>query len=357
MHIAIPKEIKPHEGRVALLPDACDSLIRRGHAVTVQSQAGEASGYADEHYKRVGVEVAADAAATYAAGELIVKVKEPLPTEWALLRDDHRLFSFLHLAAAPDLVDALCRCGLTAWAFETVKVGEQFPLLAPMSRIAGVLAIHQGAHWLQGVSGGRGVLLGRMPGVPRARVVVVGCGQAGLSAIGTAAALGASVDAFDLRQAALDAAAALGANVATLYPHGDTLADAVAAADLVVGAVLVPGRRAPAVITEAMVHRMRPGTVIVDISIDQGGCVETMEPRGYDDPAYLRHGVWHLGVANLPGAVPRTASQALSAALLPYVAMLASTPLGDEPAELASALSIRGGKLVDERVRTEREPV
>ncbi|MDY6957363.1 MAG: alanine dehydrogenase [Pseudomonadota bacterium] len=355
MHIAIPKETKPHEGRVALLPDACDSLIRRGHVVTVQSQAGEASGYSDAHYQRIGVEVAADAAATYAAGELIVKVKEPLPAEWARLRDDHRLFSFLHLAAAPDLVDALCRCGLTAWAFETVKAGEQFPLLAPMSRIAGVLAIHQGARWLQGVSGGRGVLMGRMPGVPRARVVVVGCGQAGLSAIGTAAALGVSVEAFDLRQAALDAAAALGANVTTLYPHGDALADAVAAADLVVGAVLVPGRRAPAVITEAMVQRMRPGTVIVDISIDQGGCVETMEPRGYDDPAYLRHGVWHLGVANLPGAVPRTASQALSAALLPYVAMLASSPLGDEPAELASALSIRGGKLVDERVRAERE--
>ncbi len=356
MHIAIPKEIKSHEGRVALIPDACAALVRAGHTVTLQAGAGAATGYTDAAYRLAGVEIAADAAATYAAGELIVKVKEPIPPEWPLLRADHRLFSFLHLAAAPELLDALCRIGLDAWAFETVSEGNHFPLLAPMSRIAGVLAIHQGARWLQGVNGGRGVLLGKMPGVPRARVVVVGCGQAGLAAIGAAAALDAEVTAFDLKQAALDAAGALGANVATLYPYGEALAEAVAAADLVVGAVLLPGRRAPAVVTEAMVRRMQPGTVIVDISIDQGGCVETMAPRGYDDPAYLRHGVWHLGVTNLPGAVPRTASQALSAALLPHVAALARTPSGEEPASLASALSIRGGRLVDDRVRADPAP-
>lgn len=352
MRIAIPKEIKAHEGRVALTPASCRALIGRGHVVILQTQAGEASGYPDAMYQQVGVEIAADAAATYGAGELIVKVKEPIPPEWPLLRADHRLFSFLHLAAAPELVAALCGIGLSAWAFETVRAGDHYPLLTPMSRIAGVLAIHQGAHWLQGVSGGRGVLLGRMTGVPRARVVVVGCGQAGLAAIGTAAALDAEVTAFDLKPAALDAAAALGANVTALYPDAEMLATAVAEADLVVGAVLVPGRRAPAVITEAMVQRMRPGSVIVDISIDQGGCVETMEPRGYDDPAYRRHGVWHLGVANLPGAVPRTASQALSAALLPYVAALADGATGEAAASLAAALSVRRGEVVDDRVRT-----
>jgi alanine dehydrogenase len=353
MRIAIPKEVKPHEGRVALTPESCRALIGRGHAVILQTQAGEASGYPDALYQKAGVEIAADAAATYGAGELIVKVKEPIPPEWPLLRADHRLFSFLHLAAAPELVAALCGIGLSAWAFETVRAGDHYPLLTPMSRIAGVLAIHQGAHWLQGVSGGRGVLLGRMTGVPRARVVVVGCGQAGLAAIGTAAALDAEVTAFDLKPAALDAAAALGANVTALYPDAEMLATAVAEADLVVGAVLVPGRRAPAVITEAMVQRMRPGSVIVDISIDQGGCVETMEPRGYDDPAYRRHGVWHLGVANLPGAVPRTASQALSAALSPYVAALADgAAAGAAAASLAAALSIHRGEVVDDRVRS-----
>lgn len=353
MRIAIPKEVKPHEGRVALTPESCRALIGRGHAVILQTQAGEASGYPDALYQKAGVEIAADAAATYGAGELIVKVKEPIPPEWPLLRADHRLFSFLHLAAAPELVAALCGIGLSAWAFETVRAGDHYPLLTPMSRIAGVLAIHQGAHWLQGVSGGRGVLLGRMTGVPRARVVVVGCGQAGLAAIGTAAALDAEVTAFDLKPAALDAAAALGANVTALYPDAEMLATAVAEADLVVGAVLVPGRRAPAVITETMVQRMRPGSVIVDISIDQGGCVETMEPRGYDDPAYRRHGVWHLGVANLPGAVPRTASQALSAALSPYVAALADgAAAGAAAASLAAALSIHRGEVVDDRVRS-----
>jgi len=352
MRIAIPKEIKAHEGRVALTPASCRALIGRGHVVILQTQAGEASGYPDAMYQQVWVEIAADAVATYGAGELILKVKEPIAPEWPLLRADHRLFSFLHLAAAPGLVEALCRIGLTAWAFETVREGEHYPLLAPMSRIAGVLAIHQGAHWLQGVNGGRGILLGRMIGVPRARVVVVGCGQAGLAAIGAAAALDAEVVAFDLKPAALDAAAALGANVTALYPDTEMLAVAVAEADLVVGAVLVPGRRAPAVITEAMVQRMRPGSVIVDISIDQGGCVETMEPRGYDDPAYQRHGVWHLGVANLPGAVPRTASQALSAALLPYVAALADGATGEAAASLAAALSVRRGEVVDDRVRT-----
>ncbi|MFZ5533952.1 MAG: alanine dehydrogenase [Pseudomonadota bacterium] len=352
MRIAIPKEIKPHEGRVALTPTSCRALIDRGHVVILQTQAGEASGYPDALYQQAGVEIAADAAATYGAGELIVKVKEPIASEWPLLRADHRLFSFLHLAAAPELVAALCRIGLTAWAFETVREGEHYPLLAPMSRIAGVLAVHQGAHWLQGVHGGRGVLLGRMTGVPRTHVVVVGCGQAGLAAIGAAAALDAEVTAFDLKPSALDAAAALGANVTALYPDGETLATAVAEADLVVGAVLVPGRRAPAVITEAMVQRMRPGSVIVDISIDQGGCVETMEPRGYDDPAYRRHGVWHLGVTNLPGAVPRTASQALSAAVSPYVAALADGATGEAAASLAAALSVHGGEVVDDRVRS-----
>ncbi|MDY6941746.1 MAG: alanine dehydrogenase [Pseudomonadota bacterium] len=343
MKIAIPKEVKPLEGRVALIPEACAQLVAHGNSVFVQSGAGLASGYEDAAYVQAGAQIQPDAASLYGAGELIVKVKDPVPAEWPLLRRDHTLFSFLHLAPNPELADALCASGATALAFETVLEGGQLPVLAPMSEIAGRIAIQVGAHLLHSPQGGRGLLLGGITGVPRGHVVVIGCGNVGLSAIRAAAGLGAQVTAFDLNRERLAQAGALGENVTPLYPYAQALASAAAEADLLVGAVLVTGARAPHVIDEATVQQMPKGSVIVDVAVDQGGCVATTEPRGYDDPVYEKHGVLHFSVTNMPGAVPRTASQGLSAVLLPYVSQLASERWRENPV-LEKAVNVEGGR-------------
>lgn len=345
MRIGIPKEIKPKEGRVALIPAACAELIKAGHHVIVQHNAGILSGYADPAYQAAGIEIVADAKSLYAAAELIVKVKEPQPVELDMLRADHVLFSYLHLAAESKLLDALLDIGITAVAFETVQEGRQLPLLAPMSDIAGRLSIQIGANLLHLPHGGRGVLLGGLPAAERGNVVILGAGVAGSNAAAMAQAIGANVIVFDTKRDKLAAMRALGANVTALHPYEQSIAEAVKEADLLIGAVLIPGARAPRLVSEAMVRQMQPGSVIIDISVDQGGCIATTHPTTYDAPTYLWEGVIHFGVTNMPGAVPRTASQALSAALVPYILRLTRPDWREQP-ELAAGINVAAGNVV-----------
>lgn len=346
MQIGIPREIKPLEGRVALNPEACGDLVEAGHSVCVEHNAGILSGYSDALYTAVGVTVSRDAKETYGQAQLIVKVKEPVAGDLALLQNRHLLFCFLHLAAAPDLASQLQTIGLTAVGFETVETDtRQLPLLAPMSDIAGRLATQIGSNLLHQPAGGKGLLLGGLPGTERGRVVIIGAGNAGGNAAAMAAAMGAEVTVFDLRRERLETMRALGNNVTALYPYQDAVRQAVAGADLLIGAVLRTGDRSPHVVTRSMVASMSAGSVIVDISVDQGGCIETTRPATYADPTYIDEGVLHFTVTNMPGAVPRSATQALSAVLLPYVHLLTRTDWkSNEP--LARGINVEAGQLV-----------
>lgn len=345
MRIGVPKELKPLEGRVGLVPAACSELAAAGYEVLVESGAGALSGYRDSDYTTAGASLVDSAAALYGGADLIVKVKEPVAGDLQYLKESHVLFSYLHLAANPDLTAALCDSGLTAIAFETVQdeLGR-LPLLAPMSDVAGQLAIHIGTHLLHQPQGGRGILLGGLPGAERGRVTVIGAGIAGGSAVRVAAALGAEVVVFDRKRERLEAMRALGDNVTALYAYPESVESAVLESDLVVGAVLIPGARAPHVVKAEQVARMRAGSVIVDISVDQGGCIETTRPTDYRSPTYQVDDVVHLAVTNLPGAVPRSASQALSAAITPYVLQLASADWSQN-AELQRGVNVRAGAL------------
>ncbi|MEJ2575998.1 MAG: alanine dehydrogenase [Gammaproteobacteria bacterium] len=345
MRIGIPREIKILEGRVGLVPAAAGSLVAAGHEVLLEQGAGRSSGFDDDFYARLGVRVVPDAAALYGGADLIVKVKEPVEPEIDLLESRHLLFSFLHLAALPELTRRLCDIGLTAIGFETVEEHGTLPLLAPMSDIAGRIGIQVGAHLLHGPAGGKGLLLGGMPSVERGHVVVIGAGHAGGNAARAAAALGAQVTVFDKAAAKLAAMHALGPNVTALYPYPRLLAEAVAEADLLVGAVLIPGAKAPHLISREQVATMEKGSVVVDIAVDQGGCVETTRPTTYDAPTFVAEGVTHFCVTNMPGAVPRSASDALSAALIRFVHRLAETDWERDPA-LASGVNVRGGRVV-----------
>ena len=345
MKIGIPREVKTLEGRVALIPDAAGHLVRQGHTVYVQSDAGRLSGYSDKDYHKVGVEILPDAASLYGAAQLIVKVKEPQPEEFELLRADHLLFSYLHLAAEPVLTEALLKIGLTAVAFETVTAGGQLPLLAPMSDIAGRISIQIGAHLLYQPQGGRGLLLGGLPAAERGNVVILGAGTAGGNAALMAAAMGANITVFDRNRDKLAAMRVLGDNVTALYPFDTAIHEAVIDADLLVGAVLIPGARAPHLVSADTVREMRDGSVIIDISVDQGGCIETTRPTNYVNPTFVWEGVVHFGVTNMPGAVPRTASQALSAALVPYILRLTESNWREQP-DLRAGINVEAGKLV-----------
>ena len=346
MHIGIPREIKPLEGRVALSPEACGDLVQAGHTVTVEHNAGNLSGYPDEQYVAIGATIAADANTTYGQAELIVKVKEPVTDDLALLRKDHLLFCFLHLAANPELARRLQDIGLTAVAFETVEADSgALPLLAPMSDIAGCIATQIGTSLLHQPQGGKGLLLGGLPGAERGRVVIIGAGNAGGNAAAMAAAIGAEVMVFDLRRERLAAMRTLGNNVTGLYPYKDAIKRAVATADLLIGATLKTARRAPHIVTRDMVRQMQPGSVIVDISVDQGGCIETTRPTSYESPTYVDEGVLHFAVTNMPGAVPRSASQALSAALLPYVHSLTRADWENSPS-LNRGINVASGELI-----------
>ena len=352
MRIGIPREIKTLEGRVALIPAAAAELVRAGHELFLETGAGLASGYSDADYQRIGVRIEPDARSLFEAAELIIKVKEPQPAEWSMLRRDHLLFCYLHLAAEPALLKALQATGLTAVAFETVEEGaHRLPLLAPMSDIAGRIASQVGSNLLHRPQGGKGLLLGGLPAAERGQVVVLGAGVAGGNAAAVAAALGAQVTVFDHDRERLAAMRALGPNVTALYPFQEAIERAVIAADLLIGAVLVTGARAPHLVSAAVVRQMQPGAVIVDISVDQGGCVETTRPTTWAAPTYVEHGVVHFAVTNMPGAVPRTSSQALSAALLPYALKLAQPGWETHPA-LARGINVRGGEVVHPALRS-----
>ncbi len=346
MRIGVPKETKTLEGRVALVPEAAGDLVKRGHEVWIEKDAGIKSGFKDEQYSRLGVHIAPDAAALYEKGELIVKVKEPIAGDLALLRKDHLLFCYLHLAPEPVLTKRLLDIGLTGVAFETVELENgELPLLAPMSVIAGKIAVQVGTHYLHQPMGGKGKLLGGLPSTERGKVVVFGAGMAGGASAALAAAGGSNVVVFEKRQDRMEAMMRLGNNVTALYPYDDLVAKEVAAADLVIGAVLVTGAVAPHVITRQMMEDMEDGSVLVDISIDQGGCFETSRPTTWKEPTYVEEGVTHFCVTNMPGAVPQTSSQAICAAILPWVNKLASGSWRDNAA-LVKGINVEAGKLV-----------
>jgi len=345
MKIAIPKEIKTLEGRVALIPAACASLVQAGHTVYIEQSAGILSGYSDEMYTKNGVSILPDADSIYETGELIVKVKEPIGPELDLLQSHHLLFSYLHLAAEVALLKKLLDIGLTAVAFETVEENQLLPLLAPMSDIAGRLSIQVGTHLLHRPQGGKGLLLGGLPGADRGHVVILGGGVAGKNAALLATAAGARVTVFDRNRIKQENLRALGASVSALYPFPELLEDAVSDADLIVGAVLITGERAPHLVSREMVKNMQPGGVIIDISVDQGGCIETTRPTTYENPTFDEEGITHFGVTNMPGAVPRSASQALSASLLPYVLALADKNWRNNEA-LVKGINVERGEII-----------
>ena len=346
MRIGVPKETKTLEGRVALVPAAAGDLVKRGHEVWVEQGAGLKSGFKDEQYTKLGVHIAPDAAALYEKGQLIVKVKEPIEGDLAHLREDHLLFCYLHLAAEPALTRRLLDIGLTGIAFETVELPNgDLPLLAPMSIIAGKIGIQIGTHLLHLPMSGKGKLLGGLPSTERGKVVVFGAGKAGGASAALAASAGANVTVFEMRQDRMDEMMRLGHNVTALYPYHDLVAAEVASADLVIGAVLVTGAKAPHVMTREMLLSMEESSVVVDIAIDQGGCFETSRPTSWEQPTFVEEGVTHFCVTNMPGAVPQTSSQAICAAILPWVNKLASGNWRNDQA-LLHGINVEAGKLV-----------
>jgi alanine dehydrogenase len=348
MIIGVPKEIKDQEYRVALLPSAAYQLIKRGHQVLVERSAGAGAGYPDTDYSQAGATLVDSHAAPFEGADLVVKVKEPLPAEYALLRPGQLLFTYLHLAASRPLTDALVKSGVTALAYETLEVNRRLPLLEPMSEIAGRMSILVGGYFLAKHFGGSGVLLGGVPGVLPGRVVVLGGGASGINAARMAQGLGADVTILEVdleRMRFLDITLH---TAHTLYSNEAHLMELLPSVDLLIGAVLVPGAKAPKLIRRDMLRRMRAGSVVVDIAIDQGGCAETSRPTTHDHPVFVEEGVTHYCVANMPGAYARTATQALTNVTYRYIELLADLGLAEachrQPA-LVSAINIHGGQV------------
>ncbi len=329
MIVGTVRETKTEEYRVALTPEGASDIVRSGHTVLIERGAGEGSHYSDDEYQVAGAVLVATPEEVYARAELMCEVKEPQPSEYELLRDGQVLVTYLHLAAEPLAVDALIASRCVAIGYETVELDDGFlPLLAPMSEIAGRMAVEIGAALLKRPGPGRGMLLGGLPGVPPAHVVIVGSGNVGKNAVRAAVGTGARVTVASIREEQLRALEELYAGrVETLISTPQSLAKAIAGADLLVGAVLVPGRRAPVVVSREMVRSMGSGAVVVDVAVDQGGCVETTRPTNHLDPIYLEEGVLHYAVPNMPGAVPRTSSRALTALTLPYILRVANEGL------------------------------
>ncbi|WP_439565965.1 alanine dehydrogenase [Microcella sp.] len=325
MRVGIPAEVKNNERRVAITPEGVDALVRSGHEVAVQTGAGLGAGITDDDFRGAGASIAPTADAVWSSNELIVKVKEPIADEFVRLQRGQVLFTYLHLAASEPCTRALLDAGVTSIAYETVRLADgSLPLLAPMSEVAGRLSITVGAHHLLGPFGGRGVVLGGVPGTPKAKVVVIGGGVAGEHAARSAIGLGADVTIVDISTARLrHLEAVLGERVQTRLSTPREIAALVADADLVIGSVLVPGAAAPKLVTDEMVARMREGSVLVDIAIDQGGCFEGSRATTHDAPTFRVHDAIYYCVANMPGAVPHTATRALTNATLPYVRRLA----------------------------------
>lgn len=326
MIVATVKELKLEEYRVALTPQGVASIVGAGHSVLVEASAGTGSGFTDAEYRAAGAEIVATAAEVFARADLVCKVKEPQHAEFALLRAGQLLFTYLHLAAEPEVTNALIASRCTAIGYETVRRDDGFlPLLAPMSEIAGRMAVEVGAQHLKHPGPGRGMLLGGLPGVPPAHVVIVGSGNVGRNSVRAAVGAGARVSVISNSEDQLRALEELYAGrVETVLASPQAIADTVRGADLVVGAVLVEGRRAPVVVTREMVRSMGPGAVVVDVAVDQGGCIETTRPTDHVHPVYVEEGVVHYAVPNMPGAVPRTSSRALTGLTLPYILEVAN---------------------------------
>jgi alanine dehydrogenase len=350
MLIGVPKEVKDHEFRVSVTPAGVREYRAHGHQVLVQRSAGEGSGFADRQFAAAGAELVDSAAEVFDRAEMIVKVKEPIPVEYDLLRPEQVLFTYLHLAANAPLTYALVRNRVQAVAYETVQLENgALPLLTPMSEVAGRMSVQVGAHYLEKAHGGSGTLLAGIPGVPGAEVVVIGGGVVGTNAAQIALGMGANVAIVDrslerLRQ--LDTM--LHGRVNTLASNAENVAAAVQRADLVVGAVLLPGAKAPKIVSEEMVAAMKPGSVIVDVAIDQGGCIATARPTTHSDPTYVADGVVHYCVTNMPGAVPRTSTIGLSNATLPYGLVLADFGLHgavSRDLELARGVNVINGQV------------
>lgn len=360
MRIGVPKEIKSDEHRVGLTPAACRELVAAGHSVVVETGAGAGAGFSDDEYQAAGARVLPSGAAVFQEAALIVKVKEPRPEEIARLRPHHVLFGYLHLAADPELASGLQRTGAAAFAYETVTSPQGgLPLLAPMSRIAGRLAVQAGARFLEKPTGGLGVLLGGMPGVAPARVTVIGAGVAGTGAVEAAVGFGADVTVLDTDVEKLERLAVrYGSALRTEYSTAESIARNVTRSALVIGTVLIPGRRAPKLVTREMIASMPKGAVAVDVAIDQGGCFATSRPTTHADPVFVVDGVLHYCVTNMPAAVPRTATQALVNATLPFVRALADhgwqTAIGRDP-RLAAGLNIAAGEVRNPAVAAELE--
>ncbi len=366
MNIGIPQEIMTGEGRVALTPEACKTLSEAGQTVYVQQSAGSNSGYTDLDYQSSGAVLIENAQQLYQAAQLIIKVKQPLQQDVRYLRSDHVVFSYLHLAADLSLINTLKDIGLCAIPFESVEDDDgSLPLLAPMSRVAGRIAVIRGASLLFRNRGGRGVLLGGVDGAETGRVVVVGAGVAGRHAVGVAVALGAKVDVLDLKENKLELLKKRYPAIETHLSTPELIETLCVQADLIIGAVLLAGRRAPVVLKQSVVKQMNPGSVIVDIAIDQGGCVEGIHSTSSEELCYVHNGVIHSAVPNMPATVARTSSQALSSAILPYVLSLASLKLDaagrseyqkTEPHRaqaLQRAIAIHQGEVVDDVLRQE----
>jgi alanine dehydrogenase len=350
MMIGVPKEIKDHEYRVSVTPDGVRALRQAGHEVMLESFAGDGSGYSDDEYRQAGATIAASKADLFRQAALIVKVKEPLLSECSLLRPGQLLFTYLHLASLPDLTKALLNAKVTAIAYETIEAKDgTLPMLKPMSEIAGRMSVQIGARYLEKTQGGRGLLLAGVPGVEPARVVVLGAGVVGSAATRIAVGMGAQVTVINLdieRLRYLDDQ--YHGRIVTRASTKAVIEEAVPAADLLIGAVLVPGARAPQLVSRALVGKMKLGSVIVDVAVDQGGCIETTKPTTHSDPVYVVDGVLHYCVANMPGIVPRTSTLALTNATLPYLLRLAS--LGMAAAVQADAGFAKGVNLLNGKV-------
>lgn len=351
MIIGVPKEIKTNENRVALVPAGAEAFVTRGHTVYIEQGAGVGSGFPDEAYTAVGAKLLPGADEVWSRAEMIMKVKEPIAVEWPRMRKGQIIYTYFHFAAADDLTRAVIKSGAIAVAYETVQLPTgELPLLTPMSEVAGRMAVQEGAKYLEKVFGGSGVLLGGVPGVSPAEVVIVGGGVVGINAAKMAAGLGARVTILDIsldRLRYLDDV--LPANVTTLYSNRHNILDAIKRADLVVGAVLLPGAKAPHLIKRADLKVMKPGSVIVDVAVDQGGCVETIKPTTHENPTYFVDGILHYAVANMPGGVPRTSTLALTNATLSYGLRLARDgwkKAAKEDGALKLGLNVVEGKVV-----------
>ncbi|WP_458121382.1 alanine dehydrogenase [Paenibacillus sp. Z6-24] len=329
MKIGIPKEIKNNENRVAITPAGVTTLAMAGHQVYVESSAGQGSGFTDAAYEQAGATVISQAAEVWSTAEMILKVKEPLPSEYGYFSEGLILFTYLHLAAAPELAAALIEKKVIGIAYETVEVNRTLPLLTPMSEVAGRMAVQIGAQFLERPHGGKGILLSGVPGVKKGKVTIIGGGVVGTNAAKVAVGMGADVTMIDLSADRLRQLEDIfGHSIQTLMSNPYNIAEAVASSDLVIGAVLIPGAKAPKLVTEEMVKKMEAYSVIVDVAVDQGGIVETVDRiTTHNEPTYEKHGVLHYAVANMPGAVPRTSTMALTNATMPYVSQIANRGL------------------------------